>query len=108
MKVDQAGETWKQLAREVCVSDKTIQQEKPSPRKDVDTNETSNDSDYDDGDYDDGSEEDDSEEKEDETVKDNDEENVDDEAGILKDSVNTIKSFSDNIFGRKFLTICIF
>lgn len=102
LKADQAGESWKELAREVCVGDNTIQQQKPSPRKEVDTNETVKDSDYDpDDEYDNyDSDESNSGEEDESTV---DDQNVKEDANTLQNGVNTIKHISGLVFGGKLM-----
>lgn len=100
VKQEAAGETWKSLAHEVCVSDSAVQKpQKPNPRKEVDTNETSNDDMYDDYDSEDESEEDDdSEEKEDETVG-NDSQSLGDK--VLEDSASIIKDMASRVLGER-------
>jgi len=89
------AKSWKDIAKRVCNG--VIGADKPIPRGKTDSVNDPESSEY----YDDSYYEDSEEEKENESTHDLDQpEIVKDDTGILKDSVNTIKSFADDIFGR--------
>lgn len=89
---------WKDSAKQAC-NGINWQELKPTLRKEKEQKDDKIVEEYDSDDsYEDEDIEDVSEEKENESTVDD----IADDANILKDSVNTIKGFADDIFGRKF------